>query len=128
MDYKKYLKEKFAEIFDYKIKALEKKALEDLKELEIMKYELYDIYEGKKFNKIYFILDNQDDTIIEHLKNKKLLYTYFEEENAAIELTIEKTNNFYFEPLKKENLDSKQSNSNNANSKNAISGKSNPKK
>lgn len=47
MDYKKFFKEKLSEFFDDKLKALEKKALEDLKEIEIMKYELNDIYEGK---------------------------------------------------------------------------------
>lgn len=47
MDYRKYFKEKISECFDEKLKYLEKKAMEDLKEIEIMKYELNDIYEGK---------------------------------------------------------------------------------
>lgn len=46
MDYKKYFKEKLSELFNDRIKHLEKKAVEDLKEIEIMKYELNDIYEG----------------------------------------------------------------------------------
>lgn len=61
------------------------------------------------------------------MKNKKLFYTYFEEEKEIIELKIENTYNFSFEPPKKESLNSKSSNSSDANSKNAINGKCNPK-
>ncbi len=49
MDYKKFFKERLSEFFDDKLKFLEKRAMEELKEIEIMKYELNDIYEGKKF-------------------------------------------------------------------------------
>ena len=55
MDFNKYFKEKLSEFFDERLKHLEKKAKEDLKEIEIMKYELNDIYEGIKFVILYFL-------------------------------------------------------------------------
>jgi hypothetical protein len=55
MDFNKYFKEKLSEFFDERLKHLEKKSKEDLKEIEIMKYELNDIYEGIKFVILYFL-------------------------------------------------------------------------
>lgn len=50
MDYKKYFKEKLAEVLDDKLKNLERNSMNHLKEIEILKYELNDIYEGKQKN------------------------------------------------------------------------------
>mgnify|MGYP000854432891 CR=1 FL=1 len=49
MDYKKFFKEKIEEIFKEKLNTLEEKSINDLKEIEIIKYQLNDIYEGRKF-------------------------------------------------------------------------------
>lgn len=62
------------------------------------------------------ILDNQDYSTIEDLKSKKFFYIYFDEEKEVIELQIEKTNNFSFEPLKKIGINNNQSYRNDKNS------------
>jgi len=122
MDYKKYIKEKLAEIFDEKLKSMEKKAISDLKEIEIIKYQLNDIYEGilkMQIIKIYIkILDNQDESIINDLMSKKLFYTYFDEERI-IEYKIENTNNIFIEGLNKEILVKENSIKNTKNIKNS---------
>ena len=46
MEYKKYLKEKIEEVFKDKLNSMERKSINDLKEIEIMKYKFNDIYEG----------------------------------------------------------------------------------
>jgi len=49
MEYQKYFKRKIEEIFKNRIDVLEKKSIDDLKEIEIIKYELNDIYEGRYY-------------------------------------------------------------------------------
>ena len=50
---KNYIKQRLSELYDNKLKSLEKKFLNDLKDIEIMKYELRYLNEGT-FNRKKF--------------------------------------------------------------------------